>query len=514
MAGEQEYTRRGQGIFVWLRAALFAAFTLHTLAALPLYPKALTPLVALGVAALSFVAPGLGVIGFVVLVSPALAAGDVIAGALFLVIGLTGTKFLADDEGAVFAVVALAFLAARAGVEWAMVPLAGYILGSTTGAVAALTACLALEVAGTLTGAGSLGVTATGSTSAPLLASLSAPEDPLAFGWLGPALREADPQRFLDSLSGVKHIVLLVTQPLVWAIGAAVSGSIRRPPDHPRRPFVGLLAALAGTSVAALGMLAANALFGGPVGRGELGIAAAASGTLALIGVAVWEWVFAPVKRHAPTHGIDADDADVDELLSLIASAEDELASKHTVEATVMITDMKSFSSMTEEDGSVVSAKLVQRHRDLLLPLIEKHRGHGKSTGGDGLVAAFESPADALSAACEMQRSLAEFNASRVTDREIAVRIGVADGEVVLDRRGRPFIGTGLNLAARTMNLGDGGQIMTPGSLIERAGRSAYRYASHGRFELKNIAEPVDIVEILWAEEQTPRPPAVQKPLE
>ena len=108
-----------------------------------------------------------------------------------------------------------------------------------------------------------------------------------------------------------------------------------------------------------------------------------------------------------------------------------------------MITDMKSFSRMTEEDGSVATAKAIQRHRDLLLPIIQRHNGCGKSTGGDGLVAAFESAADALLAAAEMQRALATHNAAHPDEREIWVRIGLASGEVVLDKGGRPFIGAG-----------------------------------------------------------------------
>ena len=126
-----------------------------------------------------------------------------------------------------------------------------------------------------------------------------------------------------------------------------------------------------------------------------------------------------------------------------------------------MITDMKSFSRMTEEDGSVATAKAIQRHRDLLLPIIQRHNGSGKSTGGDGLVSAFESRADALLAAVEMQRALRAHNAAHPDEREIWVRMGIASGEVVLDKGGRPFIGAGLNLAARVMNLADGGQVFS-----------------------------------------------------
>jgi adenylate cyclase len=196
----------------------------------------------------------------------------------------------------------------------------------------------------------------------------------------------------------------------------------------------------------------------------------------------------------------------VDELLRLIATAEDKLSAQHTTTKTVMITDMKSFSRMAEEDGSMLTAKAVQRHRDLLLPIIEAHRGHGKSTGGDGLVAAFDVPSDAINAAAEMQAALARYNASHPDEREMTVRIGIAEGEVVLDRGGRPFIGTALNLAARVMNLADGGQAFSTSEVASRA-KGRWTMHSHGQFSLKNISTPIEVIEVLWADGQLPLDP-------
>ncbi len=177
-----------------------------------------------------------------------------------------------------------------------------------------------------------------------------------------------------------------------------------------------------------------------------------------------------------------------------------------------MITDMKSFSAMTEQDGSVLTAKAIQRHRDLLLPVIEKYHGCGKSTGGDGLVAAFDVRSDALAAAAEMQRMLSAYNAEHHGERDLLVRIGIAQGEVVLDRHGRPFIGAALNLAARVMNLADGGQAFSTAIVASAAPEAGVTVASLGDFELKNIAKPVEVVEILWAEGQQPRPPGTVLP--
>ena len=128
-------------------------------------------------------------------------------------------------------------------------------------------------------------------------------------------------------------------------------------------------------------------------------------------------------------------------------------------------------TSAPQELGSTETARLVQRHRDLLLPIIERGGGHGKSTGGDGLLAAFESPGAALEAAVEMQRALAAYNAKRPGEEEVLIRGGIASGEVVLDKGGKPFLGDALNRAARVMSLADGGQVFTTKEDIGAAGR-------------------------------------------
>ena len=66
------------------------------------------------------------------------------------------------------------------------------------------------------------------------------------------------------------------------------------------------------------------------------------------------------------------------------------------------------------------------------------------------------------------------------TSARLWVRMGLASGEVVLDSGGRPFIGAGLNLAARVMNLADGGQVFATDEVAASAA-TLKRRASHLR---------------------------------
>ncbi len=513
-------TRRSHAdVIPWLRAIAFGATAFAGLVALPFYPLPVAAGLAVGVAIAGRSMPELGVLVAVIALTVPLAAADLVAGALFLVIGVSTIQYLGERQGRVYLVVALAFLGTMIGVPWAVAAAAGLLMGPSEGAVAALFACLVLEVAGVLLGAPAFGVVRTagihpGVVDAAYLRTISSP---LTFGWLGAAFARIDVTGFLKSVLGVKDLVTFVGQPVVWAVGAAVAGFMVRPVGDAKRAASALAGAAVGVTVLAAGTAALSPLAGTPFQVTTVVASAGASLVVAMGVAALSEWVFTPsvVDAAAPTPQparMSTEDADVDDLLRMISSAEEELTTKHTAVRSILMTDMKSFSQMTQNLGSQETAKRVQRHRDLLLPIVEAHGGKGKSTGGDGLLAAFDSPPSALTTAVEMQRTLDAYNRAHAGDEPILVRIGVAEGEVVLDRGGKPFLGDALNLAARIMSLADGEQVFTSREVFERGGQLPYGGVDHGVFRLKNIAAPVDVVEVLWAEGQLARAPLDENP--
>ncbi|MDH4140514.1 MAG: hypothetical protein OEV43_08075, partial [Coriobacteriia bacterium] len=415
----RKIVRRNEQFLRWLRAAAFAAGSGWALYMMDFRPVGAAFGLSLGIGALSLMSPGIAVVAAVISLGLPLVAADFLAGVIFLIVGLAAVQYLGQDNGRAFLLIMLAFVGVAFGPLWAAAIIAGYILGPSEGAVTALLACLAVQVAGIVLGQESLGLVTTGGSTG--LASFdSMPANVLTFAWVGEALDSIQPQRLLDTLTGINSIAMLIIQPIVWGVGAAVTGLVRRPLDDPQRKVFGIVAGLAGAGTLLVGTAMAYSVAGGGLsGSGDLLTAAASSLLLAVGFIAAWEWIFPPRIAASGAYvqsGMSAEDADVDELLRLIATAEDELASKHTVNAVVMITDMKSFSKMTEEDGSIVSAKTIQRHRDLLLPVIAQHGGHGKSTGGDGLVAAFDSSSEAVRAAITMQRTLEEYNAAHPSE--------------------------------------------------------------------------------------------------
>lgn len=499
--------RNNDGGLRWLRALAFTLVGLAGFGSVPFYPSAVGVGLAVGGGMLTLASPGLGVLALVVALSLPVAAANLTVGILMLLLGLALSPYLSKGRTIPFLVLGLGFAALGVHGEWAVVAFAGLALGAGEGAIAAGIAGAAVELAALLIGTPVLGSLASGvDPRHPVLVLDKAPKDALSFTWVGPALEAVKPEAVLAALSASETGPLLVAQPLVWAAIALAAGYARKKASDPQRRVY----ALVGTPAAVALGWALTAVLGPLLGSTVPPATVASTGMVGIVVAAIAatlsEFVFTPEAVSMPSDRTrtQREEADVDELLALIATAEEKIASRHTVEAVVMLTDMKSFSALTEQEGSITSAKMVQRLRDLLLPIIERHGGRGKSTGGDGLVAAFPSPAEAVAAGAEMQRELLSFAGSHQGEPPMLVRIGIASGEVVVDKSGRPFIGNALNLAARVMDLGDGGQLLVTGKVVDAAGGTA-RAFDHGMFSLKNIAKPVDVREVMWNEGQMPK---------
>ncbi len=510
--------RRNARALPWVRTLGFVILTLAFLTRVPFYPSGLVPVLALAVGGLALFSAPLAVLAAVLVFALPLMAADLLVGLVFLIVGIAISQFLGRRSGAPFLILGFAGLAMLVDASWGLVALAGYAIGAGDGAIVAFAACAGLELAGIALGREAIGVLATGGTTPLLDPTTLAPGEvrvagetysALGFGWFAPAFGEIDVPATLAVFGGIERLGRVVAQPLVWAGAAALAGSLRPAADDPERVLKSLGAVGAGVAVAAAVSAGAAAILGGPPSGGTFALGAVASLLPAIPVVLVSEVLFRPVAETSSgraERSLRAEDADVDELLRAMADAEDALAAKHTADAVVLITDMKSFSRMTEVDGSMITAKAIQRHRDLLLPIIGKHGGKGKSTGGDGLLARFDRPGDALAAAVAIQAALEDHNARHPDDRAVSIRIGIAEGQVVVDKRGRPFIGDALNRAARIMDLADGGQILATKSVVDRS-PGGPRTFDHGPYHVKNIAEPLDVREVLWADRQEPRSP-------
>ena len=101
--------------------------------------------------------------------------------------------------------------------------------------------------------------------------------------------------------------------------------------------------------------------------------------------------------------------------------------------AAILAADVAGYSRLIGADEGGTLERLKALRRELLDPKIAEHRGRLVKTTGDGLLIEFASVVDALRCAAEVQAGMAERNATVPTDKRIEFRIGLHQGDVVIE---------------------------------------------------------------------------------
>jgi adenylate cyclase len=160
--------------------------------------------------------------------------------------------------------------------------------------------------------------------------------------------------------------------------------------------------------------------------------------------------------------------------------------------AAILACDLAGYSRLIGEDEEGTLSRLAGHRRDLIDPLIAKHRGRLVKTAGDGLLAEFASVVDAVRAAVEIQSGMAHRNAEAPQNRRLDFRIGINVGDIV--EQDGDILGDGVNIAARLEALADPGGICISARVQEdTAGKIALAFQDMGEQALKNIARPVRV---------------------
>ena len=159
---------------------------------------------------------------------------------------------------------------------------------------------------------------------------------------------------------------------------------------------------------------------------------------------------------------------------------------------TVLMADVAGYSRLTHEDEDA-TVDAVQRHlRDYIRPAIRRHRGKLIKTLGDGVLAVFTSPVNAVRCALELQEGAAHANAGVAAERQITLRIGVNLGDVRFEDG--DVLGDAVNIAARLQTLAEPGEIIASDAVAQLLkGKVQAALEDLGGKSVKNIAEPVHV---------------------
>src|SRR4051794_14823172 len=166
---------------------------------------------------------------------------------------------------------------------------------------------------------------------------------------------------------------------------------------------------------------------------------------------------------------------------------------------TVLFTDLVGSTALLSRVGEEVAETLRREHFGLLRDAIRPSHGREVKNLGDGLMVVFQSAADGVAAAIDIQRAFHARN--RHGDHPLLVRVGLSLGDA--DVEDGDYFGVPVVESARLCALAEGGEILATELVRLLAGtRGGYAFEALGDVELKGMDHPVAACRVGWTPNQ------------
>ena len=164
--------------------------------------------------------------------------------------------------------------------------------------------------------------------------------------------------------------------------------------------------------------------------------------------------------------------------------------------AAIVAGDIAGYSRLMQIDEEGTHNRVKRIERELIEPSIVEHHGKLVKTTGDGFIAIFDSPVEAVRCSIVIQQNLVGRNASLPKHHWIEYRIGVNLGDVIIESD--DIYGDGVNIATRLEGIADPGQVYISGGIYEQIKHKLVcGYESLGDRKVKNITDPVRVYRVL-----------------
>ena len=159
--------------------------------------------------------------------------------------------------------------------------------------------------------------------------------------------------------------------------------------------------------------------------------------------------------------------------------------------ATILAADVVGFSAMMERDEEKTYAQIETLRRELIEPALAKHQGRLVKTTGDGFLAEFASPVEAVRSALGIQEQLCALGGPEL--QAFRLRIGMTLGDILVAADGDIY-GDSVNVAARLQQMAEPGDVCLSGALYDQVDRKIDQiFENRGEHHIKNIDRPVRV---------------------
>lgn len=164
--------------------------------------------------------------------------------------------------------------------------------------------------------------------------------------------------------------------------------------------------------------------------------------------------------------------------------------------AAIVAGDIVGYSRLMQLDEEGTHARVKRIERELIEPTIKEHHGRLVKTTGDGFIAIFDSPVEAVRCGIVIQQNMVGRNTSQPRPQWIEYRIGINLGDVIIDTH--DVFGDGVNIASRLEGLADPGEVYISGGIYEQIKHKIVcGYESLGDRKVKNITDPIRVYRVL-----------------
>lgn len=163
----------------------------------------------------------------------------------------------------------------------------------------------------------------------------------------------------------------------------------------------------------------------------------------------------------------------------------------------VMFTDLKDSTAITEREGNLAARALMKRHNDIFFPIIQQNGGVLVKTMGDGTLSYYETAQSAAATAIAFQHALREYNQTYKPKVPIEVTIGIHTGEGIVESN--DIYGDVVNVAARFQSHAQAGEILVSQDTYDALEDREGIYCRYVRMaQLKGKTEAFKVFKIFW----------------
>ena len=160
----------------------------------------------------------------------------------------------------------------------------------------------------------------------------------------------------------------------------------------------------------------------------------------------------------------------------------------------VMFTDIVNSTGLNEALGDTEWHRLLASHRSLVRHAVAERGGAEVATAGDGALARFDLPSDAVLCAIDIQRAIDDQREEHSFVPQ--VRIGIHAGETVEDDG--DLVGRVVNLASRVATEAGAGEILVTEPVADQL-VPTLQVEDRGLRPLKGLTQPRHLLAIRWS---------------